>query len=296
MCEVAVGNRQAEPGQASKHLPDPIQEDKLAGICLWQHHLLRGGGAAAWPRELAALRAVHEQGHVFAWCAWPAGAPHAETPDTGPATGCGDSSQAPSLSRSLPASSPPVTSRSTSDWVSGRLLGPLIKQLLQRGEAGQGEACARATMAWSAAPDVWLRRASAVAFVTLARLPDSQVFPGFRAALVDTLAVTVQGQERWAQVGRRDHVWAGRRGRLAPDAACGVHTGHPHAGASPLPCPPQTGTGWVLRDLGKADTAQLLKVGGRERAGRAGAGRRLPSGRGDTAANLPATPLPARSL
>lgn len=58
-----------------------------------------------------------------------------------------------------------------------------------------------------------------VAFVTLARKPDEQVFPGFRDALLDTLAVTVQGQERFAQ----------------------------------------TGTGWVLREVGKGDADRLTQ-------------------------------------
>lgn len=151
--------------------------------------------------------------------------------------------------------------RSTSDWVSGRLLGPLIKQLLKRGEAGQGEACARALMAWSAAPaHVWLRRASVVGLVTMARLPDSQVFPGFRAALLDTLAVTVRGRERWDQARGPAGAEAGQQ--VAGGVGSGGSRGAPHV-TVPFLCPlpptlPQTGTGWVLREMGKGDAAQLM--------------------------------------
>ncbi|PSC71345.1 DNA alkylation repair enzyme [Micractinium conductrix] len=105
------------------------------------------------------------------------------------------------------------------DSICGRLLGPLIKQLLKGPAPAEGQACARAVMGWCREEALWLRRSSVVAFVTLARLPDEQVFPGFRAALLDTLAVTVKGQERFAQ----------------------------------------TGTGWVLREVGKGDAGQLLQ-------------------------------------
>ncbi|KAL4443630.1 hypothetical protein ABPG75_011367 [Micractinium tetrahymenae] len=155
-------------------LQEPLQEDKLCGIAIWQHCLLRRGLAAQWRGELAALEEIYAGGHVFAW--------------------------------------------STCDWICGRLLVPLVKQLLAQ-ERSAGEACSRTMMAWCRRDNLWLRRSSVVAFVTLARLPDEQVFPGFRTSLLDTLAVTVQGQERFAQ----------------------------------------TGTGWVLREVGKGDADQLVQ-------------------------------------
>ncbi|KAL4447268.1 hypothetical protein ABPG77_007301 [Micractinium sp. CCAP 211/92] len=155
-------------------LREPLQEDKLCGINIWQHCLLRRGMTAQWQQELAALEEVYASGHVFAW--------------------------------------------STCDWICGRLLGPLIKQLLAQ-QPSEGEACGRAVMAWCRRDELWLRRSSVVAFVTLARHPDKKVFPGFRDALLDTLAATVQGQERFAQ----------------------------------------TGTGWVLRELGKGDPDRLIQ-------------------------------------
>lgn len=48
-------------------LREPLQEDKLCGIGIWQHCLLRRGMAAEWRRELAALEEVYSGGHVFAW-------------------------------------------------------------------------------------------------------------------------------------------------------------------------------------------------------------------------------------
>lgn len=155
-------------------LREPLQEDKLAGTCVWRHCLLKGGLAADWRSELAALQELYTGGHVFVW--------------------------------------------STCDGICGRLLGPLSKLLL-RSNPAEEEACCRAIMAWCQHSNLWLRRSSVVAFVTLARLPDDKVFPGFRAALTNTLAVTVRGQERFSQ----------------------------------------TGTGWVLRELGKGDEQALLQ-------------------------------------
>ncbi|KAI3423860.1 hypothetical protein D9Q98_009694 [Chlorella vulgaris] len=107
---------------------------------------------------------------------------------------------------------------STCDSICGRLLAPLIKQLLKV-KAHEGQACAQEVLGWCRQDNLWLRRSSVVAFVTLAKLPDDKVFPGFQAALLDSLALTVRGSERFAQ----------------------------------------TGTGWVLRELGKGHEAALLR-------------------------------------
>lgn len=150
--------------------------------------------------------------------------------------------------------------RSTCDGICSRILAPLTRRLLLA-EPPTGAACARAVLAWSRHPNLWLRRTSVVAFVTLARRPDEQVrgawrqctacsaagapalnskpggtahpapmppclprlpqvFPGFRAALLEALAALVQGHERFAQ----------------------------------------TGAGWVLRELGKGDSQALLQA------------------------------------
>lgn len=110
---------------------------------------------------------------------------------------------------------------STCDWICGRLLAPMIKLLL-KSEPAQGEACASHVLAWCRHDNLWLRRSSVVAFVTMAKLPDDKVFPGFRASLLDALAATVRGEERFAQ----------------------------------------TGTGWVLRELGKGDSPCMLQFVG----------------------------------
>eukprot|EP00887_Chlorella_sp_A99_P001221 scaffold14.g1221.t1 len=117
---------------------------------------------------------------------------------------------------------------STSDWICGRLLGPLIKARLQA-SAADGEACSRAILGWCREGSLWLRRSAVVSHLLLAKMPDDQVYPGFRATLLEALAVTVCGQERFAQASR-----------------CGCETG--------------LGTGWVLRELGKGDEAALLQA------------------------------------
>lgn len=55
------------------------QEDKLAGMVILQHCLLRRGGTARWRQELADLQRVYEADHVPAWwallfccCCWAA--------------------------------------------------------------------------------------------------------------------------------------------------------------------------------------------------------------------------------
>lgn len=48
-------------------LREPLQEDKLAGMNLLAHWLLRCGGAAGWHEELAEVEGVYTAGHVFAW-------------------------------------------------------------------------------------------------------------------------------------------------------------------------------------------------------------------------------------
>lgn len=62
---------------------------------------------------------------------------------------------------------------STCDWICGRLLAPMIKLLL-KSEPAQGEACASHVLAWCRHDNLWLRRSSVVAFVTMAKLPDDK--------------------------------------------------------------------------------------------------------------------------
>jgi 3-methyladenine DNA glycosylase AlkD len=80
----------------------------------------------------------------------------------------------------------------TCDWFGVHVLGPLVER--------EGEACARAIAAWSKSDNLWLRRASGVAFVNLAPRGEG-VFPGFVDLLLQICAHTVSHPERSAQTG-----------------------------------------------------------------------------------------------
>jgi hypothetical protein len=49
----------------------------------------------------------------------------------------------------------------------------MLKSLL-RVDGGEGEAASRALLGWCREENLWLRRSSVVAFVSLAKLPDEQ--------------------------------------------------------------------------------------------------------------------------
>lgn len=63
------GCRSACPPGSEPATSPLLQEDKLCGINIWQHCLLRRGMAAQWQQEVAALEEVYASGHVFAWWA-----------------------------------------------------------------------------------------------------------------------------------------------------------------------------------------------------------------------------------
>lgn len=94
---------------------------------------------------------------------------------------------------------PPSCRRSTCDCVCSRVLAPTIKQLLKQAPP-EGEAAARAVLGWCRSDNLWLLRSSVVGVVTLARHPDSAVFPGFRSCLLEALDAVVRCPERFAQV------------------------------------------------------------------------------------------------
>lgn len=79
------------------------------------------------------------------------------------------------------------------------MLTPTLKQLLKQAPP-EGEAAARAVLGWCRHDNLWLRRTSVVSLVTLARHPDSAVFPGFRSCLLEALDAVVRCPERFAQV------------------------------------------------------------------------------------------------
>jgi 3-methyladenine DNA glycosylase AlkD len=80
----------------------------------------------------------------------------------------------------------------TCDWFCAKVLGPLVQRA--------GEPCARAISEWRTAENLWQRRASAVAFVNLAKKGEEN-FQGFTDMLLETCATTVQQPERFAQTG-----------------------------------------------------------------------------------------------
>ena len=97
----------------------------------------------------------------------------------------------------------------TCDWFCVKLLGPLVQRA--------GEPCARAIAAWRDADNLWRHRASAVAFVNLAREGEAN-FPGFTEMLLESCETLVQRAERFAQ----------------------------------------TGAGWVLRELSRAEPEEVV--------------------------------------
>lgn len=78
------------------------------------------------------------------------------------------------------------------DWFCVKVLGPLVEQ--------EGEACARAIAAWRTSDNLWQRRASGVAFVTLAKHGDEN-FAGFTDMLLEICEFTVKHPERFSQTG-----------------------------------------------------------------------------------------------
>jgi 3-methyladenine DNA glycosylase AlkD len=80
----------------------------------------------------------------------------------------------------------------TCDWFCVKVLGPLVER--------EGEVCAAAIAAWRTAENLWRHRASAVAFVNLAKQGESN-FPGFTEMVLESCATLVQRTERFAQTG-----------------------------------------------------------------------------------------------
>jgi len=97
------------------------------------------------------------------------------------------------------------------DWFCVKVLGRLVARDLP------DRTTTDAIVDWREARTVWQRRAANVAFVNLARHGDRN-FPGFVELMLETCAVTVRSEERFAQ----------------------------------------TGVGWLLRELGEADQAAVL--------------------------------------
>jgi 3-methyladenine DNA glycosylase AlkD len=104
----------------------------------------------------------------------------------------------------------------TCDWFCVKLLGPLAQR--------EGETCARAIAAWREADNLWRCRASAVAFVDLAKRGE-EPFPGFTEMLLASCAALVRRSERFAQ----------------------------------------TGAGWVLRELSRAEPEAVIAFVGAHR-------------------------------
>jgi 3-methyladenine DNA glycosylase AlkD len=92
----------------------------------------------------------------------------------------------------------------TCDWFCTKVLSDLVRQ--------NDRSCALAILEWCHGDNTWRKRASIVAFVTLAKRGDA-VYPGFIDNLLDACAVVVACSDRFAQ----------------------------------------TGTGWVLREIGTID-------------------------------------------
>jgi 3-methyladenine DNA glycosylase AlkD len=80
----------------------------------------------------------------------------------------------------------------TCDWFCVKVLGPLAQR--------EGETCARAIAGWRSAGNLWRHRASAVAFVNLAKRGEAN-FGGFTEMLLESCASLVQRSERFAQTG-----------------------------------------------------------------------------------------------
>jgi len=80
----------------------------------------------------------------------------------------------------------------TCDWFCVKFLGPLIKQ--------EGKECAEKIASWKNSSNLWLRRASIVAFVNLAKKGDEN-FSGFTNLLLDICYATIKHPERFSQTG-----------------------------------------------------------------------------------------------
>ena len=77
------------------------------------------------------------------------------------------------------------------DWFCVKVLGPLIER--------DGEPCGRAVSAWRGGSTLWQRRASAVAFVNLAKREEP--FPGMHELVLGSCRVLVSSPERFSQTG-----------------------------------------------------------------------------------------------
>lgn len=99
----------------------------------------------------------------------------------------------------------------TCDWFCVKVLGKLAARDLPSPDFTQ------AITVWRSAKTLWQRRASNVAFINLATRGDAN-FEGFTRLMLETCAITVQCDERFAQ----------------------------------------TGVGWLLRQLSEADRAAVL--------------------------------------
>jgi 3-methyladenine DNA glycosylase AlkD len=97
------------------------------------------------------------------------------------------------------------------DWLCVKVLGALVARELP------SRAMSDVVAAWRDAGTVWQRRAANVAFVNLARRGEDN-FPGFTSLMLETCAVTVRSDARFAQ----------------------------------------TGVGWLLRELAEWDRAAVL--------------------------------------
>lgn len=99
----------------------------------------------------------------------------------------------------------------TCDWFCVKVLGNLVaRELPSRTVADE-------IASWCTARTLWQRRAANVAFVNLAKRGEAN-FQGFTTLMLDTCAVTLRSEERFAQ----------------------------------------TGVGWLLRELAAADGARVL--------------------------------------
>lgn len=99
----------------------------------------------------------------------------------------------------------------TCDWFCVKVLGKLIARQLPSREIAEEIA------SWCTAATLWQRRAANVAFVNLAKRGEAN-FEGFTRLMLDTCAITLRSEQRFAQ----------------------------------------TGVGWLLRELAEADRAAVL--------------------------------------
>lgn len=90
-----------------------------------------------------------------------------------------------------------VADWSLCDWLCVKVLGPLVAQAPTPSDRA---ATARAITAWGSAPNLWRRRASCVAFVTLARHGDAAC-PDLPSLLLDACDALTRDLARFAQTG-----------------------------------------------------------------------------------------------